>query len=297
MIDRIPSLSSLRAFEAMARLERVNAVAKELHLTHGAVSHQLKLLEDSLGISLFHRQTRQMKLTEAGRTYAYQVRQALDELSQASTQLKQTQRQNELTVSVLPSFAMHWLLPRLDDFRHLHPDLNLHMHASLSFTEFERNRIDCAIRFGYGLWPEVLSEKLMDDSLVLVGSPSLIGYKPTRNIKTLWQLPWLHAGESWSSWLTYAALNLDAPAATLHFTDSTHLLEAAKNGMGLALTRRSIAQNLLQRKELVLVSQIEAQHSGAYHLVWPHRSQNHPHLKQFRDWLSIQVKKYQLSLR
>lgn len=297
MIDRIPSLSSLRAFEAMARLERVNAVAKELHLTHGAVSHQLKLLEDSLGISLFHRQVRQMKLTEAGRTYAYQVRQALDELSQASTQLKQSQRQKELIVSVLPSFALHWLLPRLDDFRQQHPDLHLHMHASLSFTEFERNRIDCAIRFGHGQWPEVLSEKLMSDSLVIVGSPSLIGSEPNPNIKTLWNLPWLHAGESWSSWLTHAGLDLDAPVAALHFTDSTHLLEAVKRGMGLALTRRSIAQDLLQRQELVQASPIESQHLAAYHLVWPHRSQNNPHLKHLRDWLSIQIKEYQLSLR
>jgi LysR family glycine cleavage system transcriptional activator len=297
MIDRIPSLSSLRAFEALARLERVNAVAKELHLTHGAVSHQLKLLEDSLGVSLFHRQTRQMKLTEAGRTYAYQVRQALDELSQASTQLKQAQRQNELTVSVLPSFAMHWLMPRLDDFRQSHADLKLHLHASLSFTEFERNRIDCAIRFGQGQWPEVLSEKLMDDSLVLVGSPALMGQPSTLDIKSLWKLPWLHAGESWSSWLTHADLDRDAPLVVMHFTDSTHLLEAARRGMGLALTRRSIAHDLLARQELVLASPIETQHSGSYHLVWPHRSQNNPHLKQFRDWLSIQVKKYQLSLR
>lgn len=297
MIDRIPSLSSLRAFEAMARLERVNSVAKELHLTHGAVSHQLKLLEDSLGVSLFHRQTRQMKLTEAGRTYAYQVRQALDELSQASTQLKQSHRQNELTVSVLPSFAMHWLLPKLDDFRQNHPDLKLHLHANLSFTEFERNRIDCAIRFGHGQWPEVLSEKLMDDSLVIVGSPTLIGRTPSATFTHLWKLPWLHAGESWSSWLMHAGLEMDAPVAALHFTDSTHLLEAVQRGMGLALTRRSIAHDLLQRQALVLACPIESQHSGAYHLVWPHRSQNNPHLHKLRDWLSIQVKKYQLSLR
>ena len=296
MIDRIPSLSSLRAFEAMARLERVNAVAKELHLTHGAVSHQLKLLEDSLGVALFHRQTRQMKLTEAGRTYAYQVRQALDEISQASMQLKQSQKDSTLVVSVLPSFAMYWLLPRLEDFRSQFPQLSLHLHASLSFTEFDRNRIDCAIRFGHGQWPEVVSEKLMDDSLVIVGSPRLIGRQSTQDIKKLWKFPWLHAGESWSSWLTQAGLDMDAPVAALHFTDSTHLLEAAQRGMGLALTRRSIAQDLLQRQELVLASQIESPHHGAYHLVWPHRSQQHPHLQKLRDWLSIEVKKYQLSL-
>ena len=296
MIDRIPSLSSLRAFEAMARLERVNAVAKELHLTHGAVSHQLKLLEDSLGVALFHRQTRQMKLTEAGRTYAYQVRQAMDEISQASMQLKQSQKDSTLVVSVLPSFAMYWLLPRLEDFRSQFPQLSLHLHASLSFTEFDRNRIDCAIRFGHGQWPEVVSEKLMDDSLVIVGSPRLIGRQSTQDIKKLWKFPWLHAGESWSSWLTQAGLDMDAPVAALHFTDSTHLLEAAQRGMGLALTRRSIAQELLQRQELVLASQIESPHHGAYHLVWPHRSQQHPHLQKLRDWLSIEVKKYQLSL-
>ena len=297
MIERIPSLSSLRVFEAMARLERVNLVAKELNLTHGAVSHQLKSLEDSLGVALFHRQARQLKLTEAGRTYAYQVRQALDEISQASMQLKQSQKNSALVVSVLPSFAMYWLLPRLEDFRSQFPQLSLHLHASLAFTEFERNRIDCAIRFGHGQWPNVVSEKLMDDSLVLVGAPSLIGQFDKANIQLLWELPWLHAGESWSSWLTHAGLELNAPAVNLHFTDSTHLLDAAKRGMGLALTRRSIAQDLLDRQELMLASQIESPHHGAYHLVWPHRSQQHPQLQPFRDWLSIQVKKFHKSLR
>jgi LysR family glycine cleavage system transcriptional activator len=144
MTSRIPPLSALKAFEAMARLERVNAVAKELHLTHSAVSHQLKGLEELVGVALFDRSARHMTLTEAGRTYAYQVRQSLDELSQATQKLSNPAHEDILSIAVLPSFATHWLIPRLADFQQTYPNVVLSLHAGLSFIEFEKNRMKTA---------------------------------------------------------------------------------------------------------------------------------------------------------
>ncbi len=297
MTSRIPPLSALKAFEAMARLERVNAVAKELHLTHSAVSHQLKALEELVGIALFDRSARQLTLTEAGRTYAYQVRQSLDELSQATQQLTKPAHEDVLSIAVLPSFAIHWLIPRLADFRQTYPNVVLSLHAGLAFIEFERNRIDGALRFGHGQWPNLQTEHLMDDSLVLVASPALVGHQSFKTFKSFKKYPLLHSGESWSTWLKSAHLEDEPPAANMVFTDSTHLLEAAKWGMGIALTRRSIANGLIQQGLLRCLSPIEPVHSSSYYLVWPYRSKPHPMLKKFRDWLSVQVKQYQSSLR
>jgi LysR family glycine cleavage system transcriptional activator len=297
MSTRIPPFSALRAFEALARLERVTAVAKELNLTHGAISHQIKSLEDLVGVPLFHRQARAMTLTDAGRTYAYQVRQILDELGQVTSQLREPVNDQTLSLTVLPSFAMHWLLPRLKDFRDRHPDIHLQLHAGMHFMTFDKTRIDAALRFGHGQWPNVQTERLMGDSLVVVASPDLIGKTLFKNIQMLWKFPWLHAGESWAAWLTSAGIDEDPAATVMQFTDSTHLIEAARRGMGLALTRRSIAHELLQSGALKCLSSVEPVHQSSYYLVWPHRNQPHPSLRVFRDWMSIQVMKYQASLR
>ena len=297
MPSRIPPLSALKAFEAMARLERVNAVAKELHLTHSAVSHQLKGLEELVGVALFDRSARHMTLTEAGRTYAYQVRQSLDELSQATQKLRNPAHEDILSIAVLPSFATYWLIPRLADFQQTYPNVVLSLHAGLSFIEFEKIRIDGALRFGHGQWPNLQTEHLMGDSLVLVGAPSLVGQQTFKTLKSLMKYPLLHSGESWTSWLQSVHIEDEPPAAAMAFTDSTHLLEAAKLGMGIALTRRSIAHNLIEQGTLRSLSPIEPAHSSSYYLVWPYHSQPHPMLKKFRDWLSIHVKQYQASLR
>ena len=297
MSTRIPPFSALRAFEALARLERVNAVAKELHLTHGAISHQIKSLEDMVGVPLFHRQARSMTLTEAGRTYAYQIRQILDELGQATSLVREPTKANTLALTVLPSFAMYWLLPRLSDFRAQHPDIHLQLNAGLQFMTFEQTRIDAALRFGHGQWPNLQSELLMGDSLVVVAAPQLIGKASFKTGKALWKFPGLHAGESWSGWLAHAGLDASPAPTVMQFTDSTHLLEACRRGMGVALSRRSIAHELMQSGELVCLSPTEPVHQSSYYLVWPYRSQPHPVLRVFRDWLSIQIKSYQTSLR
>ncbi|MCD4486334.1 LysR substrate-binding domain-containing protein [Chromobacterium vaccinii] len=292
----LPPLSALRAFVAVARLGSVVAAAEELHVTHGAVSHQLRSLEEYLGVALLNRKGRRTSLTEEGRIYAYQIRQALDNVSLISDRLRKRGGTQRLRVSVLPSFATHWLVPRLGDWLRHHPDLGLSLDASMAFADFEPEALDCAIRFGHGDWPDVHARRLMGDSLLLVASPRLFPEGAPSLVRAL-EAPILQASESWESWLAGAEGGLPplSPPA-LEFTDSTQMLEAARQGLGVALTRRSIADALLSRGELVLASEREAAHSSAYYLVWPHRSHGSPRLARFLDWLLSQAEDFQRSL-
>ena len=153
--------------------------------------------------------------------------------------------------------------------------------------------MDAAIRFGQGHWPHVQVQRLMGEGLVVVASPEL--WTPALQRKPVdWRRwPCMHVGESWATWMAAAGLDGEVTASGLHFTDSTHLLEAARLGQGVALTRRSIAQALLVRGELVLVHPVQAPHPDAYYLVSPHRAKVKPELGLFKDWLSVQIKQYE----
>ncbi len=296
MSERIPPLAALRAFVTVARLGSISAAAKAMHLTHGAISHQIRSIEEMLGQTLVVRQGRGMALTEAGRSYAYQVRPLLDELAQVSAQLRPGQSHSTLVLSVLPSWVMHWLLPRLPDWTASHPNLHLSLRAGLSFADLEDTHIDAAIRFGHGQWPNMQLQRLMGDALVLVASPRLWTPQMQAQGGDWSRWPCMHGGDSWASWLAAAGLDHVPTPASLQFTDSTHLLEAARLGQGVALTRRSIAQNLLSRGELVMVSAVQVPHPDAYYMVLPYRVKANAQLRLFKDWLSVQIKRYEKEL-
>lgn len=293
MKPALPPLSSLRAFVAVARLGSVVAAAEELHVTHSAVSHQIRALEDYLGVALVSRTGRRTALTNEGRIYAYQIRQALDNVAAATARLRQQRGGQVLRVSVLPSFAMHWLVPRLPDWRARHPALALSLEASTSLTDFDNELADCSIRFGHGQWPNLHSHRLMGDTLLLVASPRLFPSGAPRTVMDALSVPTLQATESWSLWLSDADefRAVEIPNPVVQFTDSTHMLEAARIGMGVALTRRSIATGLLARGELMQVTEIETPHTSSYYLVWPHRSHQSPTLEHFKVWLDEQTQR------
>lgn len=291
MTGRAPPLPALRAFAAWVRLGSVNAAAEELHLTPGAVSHQIRALEEFLEVPLIERKGRRWTLTDKGRIYGYQLRQALQDIVDVTERVRShrpLQPTQDLRVAVLPSFAHGWLLPRLADFHRWHPHVRLHLHGSTNYVEMNEGQVDCAIRFGHGRWTEADVKPLMGDSLVLVAAPSLLGPEPPQTLQEVLQLPLLHASENWSSWLallTEAHSGVQRPTAQMTFTDSTHLLEAARQGLGVALARRSIADSLLQRHELVQAHSHECAHASAYYLLQPSGSGKHLAREAFTDWL------------
>lgn len=291
MTGRSPPLPALRAFAAWVRLGSVAAAAEELKLTAGAVSHQIRALETFLDVALIERQARRWVLTEAGRIYGYQVRQALQDIVDVTERVRGHGRRTptqDLRVAVLPSFANGWLLPRLQDFMRWHPLVRLHLLGSMAYADLDQGQVDCAIRFGHGRWPEADVQALMGDTLLLVAAPGLLGPEPPQSLQALLQLPLLHASENWAAWLAdlvEGGHGVHRPASRMAFTDSTHLLEAARLGLGVALTRRSIADQMLQRRELVQAHPHECPHASGYYLLRPPAAPAHAAREAFADWL------------
>ena len=185
-MSRLPSLNGLRAFEAAARHLSFTNAATELNVTQTAISHQIKRLEEELGIALFLRQNRALTLTPAGRDYLPGIRAAFQDLRLATDRLLRKDDEHVLTVSTLASFAAKWLLPRLASFQDTHPAIDVRITTSTEMVDFHRDNIDAAIRYGRGRWPGVRSVWLMADELFPVCSPALLtGDKPLRRPEDL----------------------------------------------------------------------------------------------------------------
>src|SRR6478752_1865965 len=227
MARRLPPLSALRPFEAAARLESFSRAAEELHLTHGAVSHQVRALEEHLGTPLFARHGKRVTLTAAGRTFAERVRAALDEIAQAADNLR-ARRDDRLTVSVLPSFASRWLMPRLIRFMDANPGIEVNVNATTALADFRAEEVDVAIRFGVGPWPPLACEKFLEDEYFVVASPRFNRGKLPRAPRDL-----LTGGiiredrDYWPQWFEKAGVPLEEARAARGpiFNDSTFALQ------------------------------------------------------------------------
>src|ERR1700716_1640465 len=181
MTARLPSLNGLRAFEAAARHLSFTNAASELNVTQTAISHQIRRLEQELGIRLFVRQNRALALTPQARDYLPGVRAAFNDLKLATDRLLRRDDDQVLTVSTLASLAAKWLLPRLSTFQEAHPDIDVRTPRSASFVDFRPGNVDAAIRYGRGHWPGLRADWLMADQLFPVCSPALLaGKKPVR---------------------------------------------------------------------------------------------------------------------
>src|SRR5947207_4865576 len=193
MARRLPPLNALKAFEAAARSESFTRAADELNVTQGAVSHQVKALEETLGLKLFNRERQRLLITEAGRDYLAVVRDALDRIALGTERLLQRQSSGVLTVSTSPDFAAKWLVNRLGHFSEKHPDIDLRVSATLHHVDFAREEVDLAVRHGEGSWPGLEVVRLCSEQLFPVCSPKLFGKRrrPSQPSDVL-KFPWLH---------------------------------------------------------------------------------------------------------
>lgn len=284
MEPRLPPLNAVRAFEAAARLASFSRAAEELHVTHGAVSHQVRALEEFLGTALFSRIGRRVALTGDGRAFAERVRAALREIGEAANSLRRPERTNRLTVSLLPSFAARWLMPRIGRFMAKHPEISVNVHTSLALVDFERDEVDMAIRFGRGGWPRVHAEKFMDDEYFPVASPRFNrGSLPARPAELAQFRLMTSDDEPWAPWFRAAKVELAEPAGPI-FSDSSMLVQAAVDGRGIALARRSIAEGDLAAGTLVRLFDVAIPASGSYYLVRPEGPPSDK-VAAFRAWM------------
>ena len=291
MATRLPPLASLRPFEAAARLESFTRAAAELHLTHGAVSHQVRALEEHLGTQLFARHGKRVTLTSAGRTFAERIRGALDDIARAADAAR-TRNVNRLSVSVLPSFASRWLMPRLIRFMDRHPALEVNVASSIGLANFAAEDIDIAIRFGVGPWPPLFCERFLDDEYFPVASPSMNGGKLPKKPADL-----LAPGtrifredrDYWAEWFEAAGVAFEDRARGPLFNDSTYSLQAAARGEGVALARRSIVVEDLERGVLKRLFTVAVPSAERYWFVCPKESAEAPNVKAFREWVKSEL--------
>jgi len=292
MTERLPSLNALRAFESAARHLSFSRAADELYVTKAAVSHQVKALEEELGLSLFRRLNRALMLTDAGQTLYPAVSEALGLMGAAVARVKRQDKAGGLTVTTLDSFAAIWLVPRLGRFRRQHPDIDMRIATSDDNVDFARSDVDLAVRYGAGQWPGTHAERLMTEELFPVCAPSLLEEGPPlkkpadlKNHTLLHD----HGLESWRRWLTAVGeLGIDVERGP-HYHHSNLVLQAAEQGDGVALARSVLAADALASGRLIKPFDIAQPAEYAYYLVCPPDHLKRAKVQAFRDWLLAEV--------
>ncbi len=289
MTTRLPPLHTLRSFEAAARHLNFSRAGAELHVTHGAISHQMRALERELGMALFARRNRGVELTEPGRQLAGIVRDALDRIARGIAELRESQPRT-LTVSVLPAFATHWLIPRLADFSRRHPEIDINLRASQSLVDFAKDGVDLAVRYGGGQWPGVTAVQLAQEDVFPVCSPHFNGGRLPRTLAQLAAAPLLHSPlQPWEPWFRALGADVRPSRRGLSFSETDLLLRAAIDGLGIALSRRLLAQPDLDAGLLVRPVQHSVRADRSYYIVYPGAAEPPPRLLVFRDWLLQQA--------
>ena len=285
-----PPMQALRAFEAAARLQSLTRAAESLHLTHGAISHQIKALEASIGVRLIERAGRGIRVTEEGARLATRVRAALAEIADAVREAADRRNPRLLRVSVTPSFAARWLLPRLGSFIAQHRDVDLDVRSSMALVDFRRDDTDVAIRHGFGSWPDVTSELLMGDTYFPVCSPKL--ERLPRRPADLAHHTLLRADdEAWKPWFEVVGLDWPEPSRGPIFNDSALMLQACAEGQGVALARSSLLGNDIRNGLLTRLFDIDVPAARRYYLVYPPRLAGSAKLAMFRTWLTSEIAK------
>jgi LysR family transcriptional regulator, glycine cleavage system transcriptional activator len=298
-LRRLPPLNALRSYETAARHRSFTKAAEELGVTPAAVSHQVRLLEDHIGVALFQRVNRQLMLTEAGEACLPGIRSAFAGLAAAVDTISTAGRSGVLTVSVAPSFASKWLLPRLDAFQAAHPDIDVRVFASMQLVDFASGEADLAIRYGAGRYPGLVSEWFLSEAVIPVCSPKLLeGANPLRGPADIRHHALLHDDSpdkdqscpSWEMWLKAAGVvdGIDATRGP-RFNQSSLVLEAAALGRGIALAKSAIAAADLAEGRVVKPFELSSPVDFAYYIVYPESKTLMPKVELFIQWLRQQV--------
>ena len=287
-MSHLPSLQTLRAFAAAGRLKSYSKAAEELGLTHGAVSHRIRELEQRLGVTLFRREGNTMVLTPAGQKLEAQVRQGLSLLEQAfAPALTRAKTTRHIVMTSVPSLASTWLLARLGEYRADNPDVDIEMRVSEALNDYKKEGIDLGVRLGLGGWPGLHAQKLFDEALTPICTPEYakrLALREPADLRraTLLRNPWT----PWARW--FRAVGLDWPEPTMGpmFDDGTLLLRTALQGDGVALGRQWLAIDDVRAGRLVTPFDLAVRDDFSYWLVWPTGRVANPEATRFREWLA-----------
>ena len=298
MARLLPSLTAVRAFEAAARNGGFSRAAAELHVTPTAVSQQVKVLEEQLGVQLFRRLPRGLALTREGTAYLPELTEGLDRIAKASAVIQKDRFTGTVTLAALPSMVVNWLIPRLANFAQRLPDIRLRLHASTDMSVFASENVDIAIRYFDGAMPGMHVEFLTDEDIFQVCSPKLLNRgPPLHTLRDLRNFDLLHdidgfRRQPWIGWPTWLAdVNEDELMARsgFVFTDSLSMIHAALNGLGVALGRSALLGDLLVSGELVRPMRMCRKAEFRYYLVTPEHRADEPPLRAVCQWLKDRI--------
>jgi len=297
----LPPLNALRAFEAAARHLSMSRAAEELHVTPAAVSHQVKGLEEYLGVQLFRRQQRGLALTEAGAAYLPGLREGFEKLQAATDALYQSESAGPLTVSVTPTFAAKWLVHRLEKFTQLHPEIQVMLVATSLKVRFELGEADVAVRYGPGNYPGCRVDKMFEEEVYAVCAPALMkGAKPIREPRDLLEHTLLHPVQheiddsfpTWEMWLRGHGVRVNGAVPGPQISPHWMLVEAAAQGQGVALVKASVAERDLESGRLVRPFAETFPVAHAYWLISPEDTADKPKVRAFRDWIMAEAREH-----
>ena len=299
---RLPSLNALRAFEVAARHMSFKTAAEELNVSQSAVSHQVKALEDSLGIALFARKTRAVELTRKGRLYYPILRNAFDTIAEGTAMILAEKSVDILTVQVYSTFTMRWLLPRLSDFQYSNENVQVHLHTAQMDVNFEQNDVDMAIMIGHATTSGLHHNYLFDCELSPVCSPTYLARKgPINTPSDLAKHPILQvypSAQDWHVWLEANNAGSINPDAGQQLESYDVALTSAAQGMGIALGQQPYIASDLQSGSLVeLFPDRRIHNPKRWYLVYRSEKRDQPKAALFRDWLLAEIKKDKTLLR
>ena len=284
----LPPLNTLRAFDAAARHGNLSRAAEALHVTHGAVSKQIAALEAWLGTPVFERTARGLVPTEAGAVLAPVVAQAFDALADGVRRVRRGAGPSTLTISVLPSFAAHWLIHRLPRFLDRHPEIDVRFFTTRRVVDLTREDVDVAIRYGRGDWPGVHAECFLRETLTPVYAPSFLDRHPGRPpLDLLGHAIHSHHNDddNWRRWRTAAGLPAEESPAAAEYDDTAVAMQAVLGGQGIMLGRSALIRDDLASGRLLRASEVDIPALEANYLVCLERSRTRASVRAFRDWL------------
>ena len=286
----LPPLNALRAFDAAARHLNFTRAADELFVTQGAISRQVRQLEDNLGVSLFVRDGPKVRLTDAGERYRDVVNEGLAVIRRGTIDLRRQTATPTLTVSILPSFATLWLVPRIAEFQAEHPGLELRIASSYDLVDFDRSPdIDVAIRLGKGHWPNVYAERLFYSDVFPVCAPGLLrNSNPFRKPEDILDYPLIYATDAfdeWDRWFEAAGVDDPPPHSGPRYSDQLSLQQAAIEGQGITLARSLLVEPELRAGRLIKPIDFSVRSTFSYYFVCAPGRQDAPQIRLFLDWL------------
>lgn len=291
MARKIPPFAALRAFEALARRKTLQAAADELYVSSSAVSHQVKSLETFLSAKLFVRSSTGLELTPIGEQFLVGLGDALDRIEATTLGVLHNRRKGGLTVHLYQSLAQLWLIPQLGDFLSSNPDISVKMVTGVDEIDLSGTDIDLSIRYARSKPSgSHVVEKLIDEVIVPVCSPEYLrNYGPIDSAAALLNHRLIGSSyepDEWNTWLNAAGIDIPSIETRLTFDKRSLLLQAASDGLGVAMNRRPYGDLMIKQGILVAPVPHAVRTGYSYYLVAPQRSSILPHVKQFKAWLS-----------